>query len=70
MAAFFGSVSDFFSSILAAIINILMTPFHLIEMIGSGSLVISQAVGYIPGELTVFATAGIAICILYLIFGR
>ena len=70
MAAFFGSVSSFFSSILGAIKNILLTPLYIIEMVVSGSAVIQEAISYIPVELFTFAAAGVAICILYLIFGR
>lgn len=70
MAAFFGSVSSFFSSILGAIKNILLAPLYIIEMVVSGSAVIQQVLSYIPAELFAFAAAGVAICILYLILGR
>lgn len=70
MAAFFGSVSSFFSSILNAISNLLLAPIYIIDMVVTGSAVIQQAISYIPGELFAFAASGVAICILYLILGR
>lgn len=70
MAAWFGSISAFFTSLLGALKNLLLAPVYVIEMVASASGVVSEVLSYMPTELFAFAAAAVGICILYLILDR
>lgn len=70
MAEFFSGVASFFTAIIDFVVNIVEGLVYMITMIPQGMATITVAIGYLPGALLPFATAGIAICIVYLLIGR
>lgn len=70
MVEFFTSVASFFEAIINFVMHMVQGLIYMITMIPQGMATITMAIGYLPAALLPFATAGIAICIVYLLIGR
>lgn len=70
MLDFLQSVSEFFQAIGSFVMNLVEGVIFLITMIPEAMGTITLAFGYMPAMLVTFATAGIAICIVFHLIGR
>lgn len=70
MANFLNAVSGFFSTALSAIKHLVMAPLYIVQMVTESMGTLTLAMSYLPTEVYIFATAVIAVSIMYLILGR
>lgn len=66
----FTAIMDFFSMIGSFVSNIVTGLASMIQIIPQSLTAINYSIGYMPDSLLIFATAGIAICIVFHIIGR
>lgn len=59
-----------FDTAVSFIVNIVEGIASMIAMIPQSMTMVTNVIAYIPAELAVFATASIAITVVYLIIGR
>lgn len=70
MLEFLSAIGDAFSAIISFIVNIVNGLIFLVGMIPKAMGIITVSFGYLPSVFVAMATAGIAICIVYLLIGR
>lgn len=64
------AVLIFFQSIGNILTNLFESIFSLLSLIPQGIAFITSTIGFLPSILTVFALAGISICVVFQILGR
>lgn len=70
MLNFLQSISDFLQAIGSFIMNLVEGVLFMIQMIPQAMGTVTMAFGYMPAMLVTFATAGIAICVVFHLIGR
>lgn len=70
MLNFLTVIVDFFSAIGSFLLNIVKGVLVIISMFPAALNIITLAYGYMPAALSVFAMAGISVCIIYFLIGR
>lgn len=66
----FEALINFFSMIGSFVSNIVTGLASMLNLIPQAVTTINYAIGYMPDVLTVFALAGIGICVVFHIIGR
>lgn len=70
MLDFFKSIYNFLQMIIDLIGNVISGLFQFVAMIPQAFGVVTYSLAYVPAQLIVFVSAGIAICIILHILGR
>lgn len=70
MVDFLLSIGDFLISILSLAANLIAGLWQLLLMIPQALTYISTIIGVMPGVVSVFATAMIAVSVVYLVIDR
>lgn len=66
----FEAIMDFLSMLGSYVSNIVTGLFSMLNLIPQAVTTVNYAIGYMPDVLTVFALAGIGICVVFHIIGR
>lgn len=66
----FNAVMDFLSMLGSYVSNIVTGLASMLNLIPQAVTTVNYAIGYMPDVLSVFALAGIGICIVFHIIGR
>lgn len=64
------SILGFFEMLVNLIVNLVTGIFSIITLIPQASTLVNASIAYMPSVLSVFAYAGIALCIVLFIIGR
>ena len=64
------SIVTFLQTVVALITNFINGLFTLLLLIPQAVAFITTSIGYLPPVLTVFAVAGVSICVVFHIIGR
>lgn len=70
MLEFLTAIVDFFSAIGSLLLNIVNGIVFILYMIPDALGIVTLSYGYMPAALSVFAMAGISVCIVYFLVGR
>lgn len=70
MLNFLTAIVDFFSAIGSFLLNIVEGIAFILQMIPQALGIVTLSYGYMPAALSVFAMAGISVCIIYFLIGR
>lgn len=70
MLDFFKSIFAFMQMLIDLIGNVISGLFQFVGMIPQAFGVVTYSLAYIPSQLVVFVSAGIAVCIVLHILGR
>lgn len=70
MLDFLTTIVDFFGAIGSFLMNIVEGLAFVIMMIPKAMSTMTVVFGYLPAALSVFAIAGVSICIVYHLLGR
>lgn len=70
MLDFLTAIVDFFGAIGTYVMNLVEGVAFVLQMIPQAMGIMTLAYGYMPGVLSVFAMAGVSVCIIYFLIGR
>lgn len=70
MLDFLQSISQFLQALGSFVLNLVDGVIFMIQMIPQAMGTVTMAFGYMPAMLVTFATAGIAICVVFHLIGR
>lgn len=70
MLDFLQAISGFLQALGSFVMNLVDGVLFLIQMVPQAMGTITMAFGYMPAMLVTFATAGIAICVVFHLIGR
>lgn len=70
MLSFLQGIADFFTSIFTFLKQLIQGFIELVTLIPQGTAFVTSSITVMPTSITIFATAAISICIVFLIIGR
>lgn len=70
MLNIFSGIADFLTMLVDYVQNLISGIASMLNIIPQAVAVVNYAVGYMPAALSVFALAGIGICVVFHIIGR
>lgn len=70
MLNIFSAIADFLTMLVDYVQNLVSGIASMFSIIPQAISVVNYAVGYMPAVLSVFALAGIGICVVFHIIGR
>lgn len=70
MLDFLSSISTAITTLFSFLFSQIQNLFHLLQLLASGSVLLTSAIAFMPPVVAVFATAFITISVVFLIVGR
>lgn len=70
MLDFLSSISTAITTLFSFLFSQVQNLFHLLQLLASGSVLLTSAIAFMPPAVAVFATAFITISVVFLIVGR
>ena len=70
MLNIFSGIADFLTMLVDYVQNLISGIASMLSIIPQAVAVVNYSVGYMPAALSVFALAGIGICVVFHIIGR